>query len=194
MANRSRFTDPPRRARPPVYDLVLGGLYLALALVLPMVFHLVGAGPVFLPMHIPVFLAGFTVSPGTAAFVGLAAPLLGSVLTGMPPLSPPVAQGMAFELAVYGLVTALLYRATRRIYLSWAVAAVAGRLSYGLAGALVLPLFGFEGIPVFYPLTAGLVTGLPGLALQAVLVPSVVYVVERVSRRALATAGAKREG
>lgn len=186
-----RLTRSPRS---PVYDLVLGGLFIALALVLPMVFHLIGAGPVFLPMHIPVFLAGFTVTPWVAAIVGLVAPLLSALLTGMPPLSPPIAQGMMIELAVYGLATALLYRATRRIFLSWALAAVSGRLAYGLAGAFILPLFGFKGIPVFYPLTAGLVTGLPGLALQAVLVPSAVYVIERVTARAAAPACSKEGG
>jgi len=38
-----------------------GGLFLALAVLLPQVFHLIGgpsAGKTFLPMHIPVLLAG----------------------------------------------------------------------------------------------------------------------------------------
>jgi len=161
-------------------DVVLGGLFLALALVLPTVFHLFGAGQVFLPMHIPIFLAGFMVTPWVAAVVGFVAPLLSSVLTGMPPFSPPVAQVMAAELAVYGLTTALLYRATRRVVLSWVLAALAGRLGAGLVGAGVLPLLGFQGTPLLYPLTAAVVTGLPGLALQAVLVPGVVYLVQRV--------------
>lgn len=179
---------PNRLSRRPVYDLVLGGLFLALALAFPAVFHLVGLGPVFLPMHIPVFLAGFAVAPWMAALVGLLSPLLSAVLTGMPPLSPPIAQGMMFELAVYGFVTSLLYRATRRVFPSWLGAAVAGRLAYGLAGAFVLPLFGFVGIPLLYPLTAGLVSGLPGLALQAVVVPAVVYLVGRVTSRSAAPA------
>ncbi|MCL6580098.1 MAG: ECF transporter S component [Firmicutes bacterium] len=161
-------------------DVVLGGLFLALALVLPTVFHLFGAGKVFLPMHIPIFLAGFMVTPWVAGVVGLVAPLLSSVLTGMPPLSPPVAQVMAAELAVYGLATAFLYRATRRVILSWILAAFAGRLAAGLAGAGVLPLLGLQGTPLLYPLTTAVVAGLPGLALQAVLVPGVVYLVQRI--------------
>ena len=33
-------------------------LCMALGLVLPVLFHMVGAGPTFLPMHIPVLLCG----------------------------------------------------------------------------------------------------------------------------------------
>ncbi len=178
MVTSSRSLPPS-----PARDLVLGGFFIALALVLPMAFHLLGAGTTFSPMHIPVFLAAFTTVPWVAVLVGLTVPLLSSLLTGMPPLSPPVAQGMVFELAFYALVTALVYRATRRIYLSWAAGAIAGRLVLGLFGAAVLPLFGFASVPLFYPLTAGLVSGLPGLAVQAVLVPTIVYAVERVSNR-----------
>jgi hypothetical protein len=86
---------------------------------------------------------------------------------------------MMVELAVYGLATAWLYRYTHRVVLSWALSAVLGRLAYGLFGALILPLFGFQGIPVLYPVTVGLVTGLPGIAIQAVLVPAVVYFTQR---------------
>ncbi len=174
------MTRTPRLA---VRDLVLASIFVALALVLPMAFHLVGIGPVFLPMHIPVFLAGFFVSPLTAGLVGFVSPLLNALLTGMPPFSPPVAQSMVFELAVYGVVTSLVYRGTRRLYLSWAAAAVAGRLTAGLVGALLLPLLGFKGVPLLYPLGAGLVTGLPGLAAQALFVPPVVYVLERAATR-----------
>ena len=44
-----------------VKKITVGGLLIALALVLPMAFHLTGVpqpGQVFLPMHIPVLLGG----------------------------------------------------------------------------------------------------------------------------------------
>lgn len=41
-------------------ELVLSALFIALGVVLPMVFHAIGAGPVFLPMHIPVLLRDFS--------------------------------------------------------------------------------------------------------------------------------------
>lgn len=173
-----------------VRDIVLGGLFVALALVLPVFFHAFGLGAALLPMHIPVFLAGFFVSPWAAAVIGMVSPMLSATLTGMPPLSPPIAQAMTFELGVYGLVTSLAYRATGRVLVSWAVAAVSGRLASGIAGAVILPLFGFTGVPFLYPLSAGVVAGLPGLALQAVLVPGIIYLVNRVLPQATAPARA----
>jgi hypothetical protein len=188
-------TNAKLRPPLPVRDLVLGGLFLALALVLPMTFHLLGAGRAFTPMHIPVFLAAFTVAPWASVLVGLAAPLLSAVLTGMPPLSPPIAQGMVLEFVTYAFVTALIYRATRRIYLSWAIGALAGRIALGLFGAAVLPLFGFTATPLLYPLAAGLAAQLPGLGVQAVLIPPIVWAVQRAAaRKQSAIAGNPRSG
>mgnify|MGYP006924666979 CR=1 FL=1 len=41
-----------------IVSLTGTALCMALGLVLPLLFHLIGAGPVFLPMHIPVLLCG----------------------------------------------------------------------------------------------------------------------------------------
>ncbi len=70
-----------------VKKITVGGLLIALALVLPMAFHLTGVpqpGQVFLPMHIPVLLGGFVLGPVFGFFVGLFSPIISSVLTGMP--------------------------------------------------------------------------------------------------------------
>jgi len=41
-------------------ELIYSGLFVAFGLILPQLFHLFGGtGPIFLPMHIPVLLAGF---------------------------------------------------------------------------------------------------------------------------------------
>ena len=54
-----------------------------------MLFHLAGGmGVVFLPMHLPVLLAGFFLGPRFGLLVGIITPLLSSLLTGMPPLLP----------------------------------------------------------------------------------------------------------
>ena len=55
-----------------VKKITVGGLLIALALVLPMAFHLTGVpqpGQVFLPMHIPVLLGGFVLGPVFGFFV-----------------------------------------------------------------------------------------------------------------------------
>ncbi len=161
--------------------LTWGALFIALGILLPMLFHTTGiGGAVFLPMHIPVLLCGFFTGPGIGLLVGGVTPLLSSLLTGMPPMMPPVAQRMVFELAAFGFMTGFLFnRLHLGVYPSLIGAMLVGRLVYGLVGYLLLPLVGLEGIPILYPLTHGLVTGLPGIALQLVLIPAVVYLLSR---------------
>jgi niacin transporter len=161
-------------------NLTRGALFVALGILLPIAFHAVGLGKVFLPMHIPVLLAGFFCSPSVGLLAGMITPLLSAVLTGMPPLVPPVAQAMVFELGIYGLLTGFLYGRMRLgVYPSLLVAMAAGRLVYGFLGYLVLPLFGFKQIPLLAPLTLAVSQSLPGVVLQLVLIPLVVSLVER---------------
>ncbi|NPV53409.1 MAG: ECF transporter S component [Firmicutes bacterium] len=172
-----------RSIRSKTRNLVWGALFIALGIVLPIAFHAIGAGPVFLPMHIPVLLAGFFAGPATGAAVGFLTPILSAVFTGMPPLMPPVAQMMMVELAVYGFLTGFLYgRLRQNAIISLVCAMFAGRIVYGALGAFILPLFGLKAIPVFYPITLGVVKSLPGILIQLVLIPTVIYLVEGNAR------------
>lgn len=157
--------------------LVLSALFLALGLVLPSAFHLVGAGPVFLPMHIPVLLCGCVCGWQYGAVVGFLAPLLSS-FTGMPPLFP-TAFAMMFELSAYGFLTGLLYRDRKcNVYLSLICAMLGGRLVSGVANAVLLGAAGKAyGLSAF--VAASFVTALPGIILQMILVPLVVLALER---------------
>ena len=84
--------------------LAYAALFLALCLVLPMLTgQIPRIGSMLLPMHIPVLLCGLVCGWQYGAAVGFVAPLLRSVLFGMPPMYP-VAIAMAFELLTYGLV------------------------------------------------------------------------------------------
>ena len=90
--------------------LAYAALFLALCLVLPMLTgQIPQIGSMLLPMHIPVLLCGLVCGWQYGAVVGFVAPLLRSVLFGMPPMYP-VAIAMAFELLTYGLVIGLVYR------------------------------------------------------------------------------------
>ncbi len=94
----------------PARNVVLAALFLALAFVLPMVTgHLPQVGNMLCPMHFPILLCGFVLGGPWGLAVGFAAPLLRSVLFGMPPMFP-IAISMAFELAAYGAVSGWLYR------------------------------------------------------------------------------------
>ena len=86
----------------PVRQLVPAALFLALAFVLPLLTGQVPkVGNMLCPMHFPVLLCGFVLGGPWGLAVGFAAPLLRSVLFGMPPMFPvaismaAVAQGKA---------------------------------------------------------------------------------------------------
>ena len=160
--------------------LTFSALFLALALVLPIGFHAVSmGGRVLLPMHLPVMLAGFLIGPGSGVLVGLLAPLLSHLMTGMPPTyAVPL---MTFELVVYGLIAGLAYKKLRvNIYVSLIVAMIAGRLAFGLA-LFVLGMF--MELPYtaayFFSAAGPIVAGLPGIILQLFLVPILVTAVKR---------------
>jgi len=164
----------------PVRQVVFAGVFIGMGVLLPMAFHAFGLGRTFLPMHIPVLVAGLLCGPVCGLMTGLVTPLLSSVLTGMPPMAPmPTAQMMVFELGAYGLLAGVLSQTARlEIIPSLIGAMIGGRLVYGALGALVLPLLGFNQIPLLYPVTAGLVTGIPGVLLQLVVVPPAVRLLQ----------------
>ena len=67
--------------------MIYGGL-LTVGLVLPQAFHVFGqgVGMAFLPMHLPVMIAGILLGPCYGGLIGLIVPLVSSMLTGMPPV------------------------------------------------------------------------------------------------------------
>ena len=163
--------------------LVLAALFLALCLVLPMVTGGIPAiGNMLLPTHIPVLFCGLLCGWRYGLAVGFAAPLLRSVLFGMPPMYP-VALAMAFELAAYGLIIALVYaRLPRRgvgaVYGALLAAMVGGRLVWGLAEILLLGLAG-NAFTVQAFLSGALLSAVPGILLQLVLIPGVMAALDR---------------
>jgi len=170
--------DPGRQAR----DLALGGMLLALAVLVPILFHAVGwAGKVFLPMHLPVLMAGLLLPPGIAAAVGFLAPLTSAALTGMPPLVP-FALLMAPELATLAAVASVVYVRARPlrggVWLALLAAMVAGRCVTSLEILAVAPLLGFHK-SVFAYVILGAATGTPGLILQLTVVPAAMRALER---------------
>ena len=90
-----------------VKKIVYGGLLIAIGVILPQLFHIFGqsAGQTFLPMHIPVILAGMLIGPVWGLGVAVIVPILSSLITGMPPV--PMLYFMLFELAAYAVVSGL---------------------------------------------------------------------------------------
>ena len=165
-----------------VKKLVIAAVCLALCMVLPFLTgQIPQIGQALSPMHIPVLLCGFLCSWPLAALVGFVAPLLRYVLFGMPPLFP-TGVAMAFELATYGLISALLYRAlpkkTVNIYVSLIGAMLAGRGVWGLVRWVRAGLTSAEF--TFQMFLAGAFTSaVPGLICHIVLIPIIVLALKK---------------
>ncbi len=171
--------------------LTVAGMLLAVGIILPFATsHGFGVpGTVLLPMHIPVFLCGFLCGPSYGLACGFILPILNAVLTGMPTFYPmmPI---MAFELLAYGYISGVLYQYTKKVYLSMLIAMIGGRVMYGLVFAL---LFAIKGTGKALTVWGAIATGVPGIVIQLLLVPTIVLLVRKslYGRRESAIASAK---
>jgi len=154
---------------------------LALGVLFPIIFHQFGmAGRIFLPMHIPVLLAGCICGPLSGLIIGLLAPALSFALTAMPPsYAVPL---MTIELSLYGLAAGLFYYRLRlNVYIALVVSLILGRIGFAI-GLLILGLF-IElpyGVKTYFSISV--VTGLPGIIIQLVIIPPIVAAVMRRER------------
>ena len=160
--------------------MVFGAVCTAFGLILPVIFHFFSAaGAIFLPMHIPVLLAGFCLGSRGGFLVGLLTPILSSLLTSMPPLFP-VMPIMAVELAVYGLTAGYFYRNNRlKILTALFLAMLAGRSAAMLGAFILLNLLDIQLSPLYY-LTGAIITGLPGIVIQFLVIPILVMRLEKI--------------
>ena len=170
-----------------VRRLTYAAICLALALVLPFLTgQIPQIGSALCPMHIPVLLCGFLCGWPWGLAVGFIAPLLRSVLFGMPVMVPG-AVAMAFELAVYGCVAGFLYRKFPKtipgIYASLLIAMVLGRVVWGIA-RLVLAGIAGNGFTFAAFLSGAITTAVPGIIVQLVLIPVIVYALEKAGLNA----------
>ena len=161
--------------------LVTTALMIAMCVIIPMLFHGVPqAGPTFLPMHLPVFLTGFICGPVYGLLCGIAGPALSAALTGMP--AGPMIPSMMLELAVYGIVTGLMYRSLpmknhmAKTYTTLILAMLIGRITYGIANTYLIQA-GSYNMNVW--LGFAFVTALPGIVIQLIFIPLIVDILER---------------
>ncbi len=165
-----------------VKKLTLAAMFLALSLILPFFTgQIPQIGSALAPMHIPVLLCGFICGWPYGLAVGFIAPLLRFALFGMPPIFP-TGIAMAFELATYGLMTGILYKAlpkkTSNIYVTLISSMVVGRVVWGLA------TFAIAGIRntsfTFNAFMAGaVINAVPGIIVQIILIPIIVIALKK---------------
>ena len=164
-------------------NMALTALFLAIGLVLPFFTGQIPAiGRMLLPMHIPVLLCGLICGWQWGLGVGFVLPVLRSALFSMPVMYP-TAVAMAFELATYGAVIGFLYarskwQCVKALYKCLIPAMFAGRIVWG---AVMVVLMGLGGSAFTWELFLGgaLLNALPGIALQLVLIPAVMVLLDR---------------
>lgn len=159
-----------------IKQMTLAAVCAALCVVLPIAFHSVpNAGSVFLPMHIPVLICGLICGWPYGLVCGLMGPLLSSIITGMPPAV--ILPSMMVECGIYGLTASLVLKFLRTgntyadLYIALVAAMLAGRVISGIAKALIFS----PGLAMSAWVTSSFVTALPGILIQLVFLPSVVF-------------------
>lgn len=154
-------------------------MLIALGLALPMIFHALGLGSVFLPMFWPVVIGAFFLPLPFALLLGLLTPFLSALLTGMPPFAPPIAYLMAAELTTLAGLIALLHgRAHLGLFGSLLAALAISRIVY--YGAVTL-LAEWLGLPARLFSLAAVVRTLPGLILLLVFIPIIVNRISKIT-------------
>ncbi|MEG0918908.1 MAG: ECF transporter S component [Anaerovoracaceae bacterium] len=162
--------------------IVYAGLFLALGLLLPQAFHFLpvgaNAGKIFLPMHIPVLLAGFLAGPVVGLAVGIMSPVLSSILFGMPAVL--ILPAMAMELMTYGLLAGILGNKINNNYVSLILTLIGGRIVNGIMYIILFNLFGMKMLnaQVFF---GSIAMGLPGIIIQIILIPILVKRLKKVN-------------
>lgn len=160
-------------------QLVRAALLIAIGIILPQAFHSIkDAGNILLPMHIPVLIGGFILSPYYAICVGVVIPILSSLFTGMPPV--PYIYVMILELVSYGLFISLLHNKFKLgVYPSLIGGMLAGRVMNIVGNYLILHVLMNAPFDI-KAVAAGLfVKGIPGIVIQIILVPVIVYALEK---------------
>ena len=147
--------------------ITLSAFFIALGILIPMLFHFIGLGPVFLPMFWPVAVSAFFLPIFYTVTVGILTPFISILLTGMPPI--PILYQIIFEFIFLTSIINLLYKKTF-LGVFWIMSSsLICALAAGLIGALaVAPIFGFP--PEFYAAVI-LVRNLPGIITMIVVIP-----------------------
>jgi len=161
--------------------MTFSALFLGIALVLPFLTgQIPEIGAMLCPMHIPALLCGFVCGWGWGLAVGFIAPLLRSVLFGMPTLYPTAA-AMAFELAAYGCLSGVLYRiiprVTGRLYVILIVSMLGGRVVWGIAEYFML-IFTESPFTLELFISGAVIKAVPGIILQLIIIPPLVKLTE----------------
>lgn len=159
--------------------MAIGGILLAFGVVLTAVFHYLNLSQeTFTPMYFPVLLGGFLLPPSFAIILGLILALINSVVLGVPELLP-MGIVIMLELGICGLMTSIFYRRMDLpILVSLVLSMVIGRLVGMVALFVIGNIMPIEVEPLMY-LLENLKVGVPGIVIQLILIPVIIFVIEK---------------
>ena len=170
-------------------NMVLTAMFIACALMLPLLTaNIDNYGKMLCPMHIPVMICGAVCGWQWGMAAGFISPLLRSLMFTAPAVYP-TAVAMAFELAAYGAVIAIMLKflsgkaeKLASVYISLVTAMIVGRLVLALAN---FTLLGLADTPYSWDLfvSSAVVTAVPAIVLQFAVVPPIVYALGGYGRK-----------
>lgn len=162
-----------------VRNMVLSAMFLALSFVLPFFTgQIQQIGSMLLPMHIPIILCSLFCSKQYGFLVGLIAPVMRSLIFHMPPMYP-TAIAMSVKLAVMGFLVGFIYERMKKrnitsLYISLISSILISRIFWAVAMCILLGT-GEDGFTISMFFTMAFVKAFPGIILQLVLVPAIIY-------------------
>lgn len=159
--------------------MILTALFVAFGIVLPQMFHIIGgtsAGSIFLPMHLPVLIGGLLLGPLSGVIIGASSVIVGMML-GMPPVL--IGLYMLVELSVYGLVggyTSVIKK--QPIWAAFLITKISGMMAGFVTIHIMIAIFNVSFPPIIGS-TGMFVMMIPGLVLQVLIVPYLVYILKK---------------
>jgi len=167
--------------------MILAAVFLSLGIILPTwLGSMKEINDTILPIHLAAMFCGIICGKWYGLLVGFLIPVMRSLIFAMPVLYPRGLY-MAFEAATYGFVIGFMYYLLKKkpawyIYTCILTAQIAGRIVWALAKNILLG-FGEKGVTFNAFIAEGFIDALPGIALQLILIPLVVSIIDDVKAR-----------
>ncbi len=165
-----------------IQKLCMCGLFIALCTALPQLFHLIGLGSSFSPMHIPVILCGMICGGLYGGICGIIGPVISSLTFSMPDTASLIP--MIPELMFYGLVSGLLAQylpiknTVLKTYASMVPAMLLGRIAAGVTRYFLFIGQG-KGYVISMWLGSHFVKSFPGIVLQLIFIPALILILKK---------------
>ena len=165
-------------------DLAYCGTFGAAALLLPVIFHLLHLGHIFMPMYLPLVALAFFTRGNIAALTAFITPLISGALSGMPPFYPPIAPVMALELALMVLLINTVRGRWPRLP---TIVILIPILLFGriLNAALFFGIASLTELPAGFVATISFISGWPGIILMLIVIPKLIKLRSDLTRQAV---------